>query len=60
MGDAGAYFLGFYFAFLGLIGKISFNMSLVAPIILMGASNLQIVYAFWTIRRAVNTLLKKL
>lgn len=36
MGDAGAYFLGFFFAVLGLFGKIEFNLSLVAQVIVMG------------------------
>jgi Fuc2NAc and GlcNAc transferase len=35
MGDAGAYFLGFCFAFLGLVGKIEYGQSLVANVILM-------------------------
>jgi ABC-type multidrug transport system fused ATPase/permease subunit len=37
MGDAGAYFFGFCFAFLGLVGKIEYEQSLVAQVILMGA-----------------------
>jgi len=37
MGDAGAYFLGFFFAVLGLVGKIELNLSLVAQVTLMGA-----------------------
>lgn len=37
MGDAGAYFFGFCFAVLGLIGKIEYSESLVAHVILMGA-----------------------
>lgn len=37
MGDSGAYFLGFAFASLGLIGKVHYDQSLVAHITLMGA-----------------------
>ena len=37
MGDAGAYFFGFSFAFLGLVGKIEYDQSLVAQVILMGS-----------------------
>ena len=37
MGDAGAYFFGFSFAFLGLVGKIEYDQSLVAQVVLMGA-----------------------
>lgn len=37
MGDSGAYFLGFSFACLGLIGKVEYEQSLVAHITLMGA-----------------------
>lgn len=36
MGDSGAYFLGFFFALMGLLGKIEYNLSLVAQIIVMG------------------------
>ncbi len=35
MGDAGAYFLGFSFALLGLVGKVELEQSLVAQVILM-------------------------
>lgn len=37
MGDAGAYFFGFSFAALGLMGKIEHSENLVAHVILMGA-----------------------
>jgi len=35
MGDAGAYFFGFSYAFLSLVGKIEYDQSLVAQVVLM-------------------------